>query len=82
MASLIALAAVVAVLAVVVVLLWRKSARLRDAAYEECEVCGKRDRRNVTVSSTPTRHAALGGWSAISATWCREHVPDEHRPAA
>ena len=54
----------------------------RRDRFEECEVCGKRDRRNVTVSSTPTHRGALGGWSAISATWCREHVPEEHRPAA
>ena len=49
---------------------------------EECEVCGRRAATNVTVYSQPKARADLGGWSAISATWCVEHCPEEHRPAA
>lgn len=57
---------------------WWRGRRVR---WDECEVCGKRARTNVTVGAVTAR-PGMGGWSGITATWCVEHVPDEHRPAA
>lgn len=47
---------------------------------DECEVCGKRARTNVTVGAVTPR-PGIGGFSGITATWCVEHCPEEHRPA-
>lgn len=48
---------------------------------DECEVCGARKADNVTVGAVTAR-PGVGGWSGITATWCLEHCPEEHRPAA
>lgn len=51
------------------------------ASVDECEVCGARTPDNVTVGAV-TERPELGGGSGITATWCLEHCPAEHRPAA
>jgi len=48
---------------------------------DECEVCGARKADNVTVGAVTAR-PEQGGWSGITATWCLEHCPEEHRPAS
>lgn len=82
------LAAVVVALAAVVVWQNRHSlaARRHQAAApaalpDECEVCGARNPDNVTVGAVTAR-PGQGGWSGITATWCLEHCPPEHRPTA
>lgn len=87
MATLILAAVVVALAAVVV---WQNRHRLAARRHQtapaaalpdECEVCGARNPDNVTVGAVTAR-PGQGGWSGITATWCLEHCPDEHRPAA
>ena len=86
MATLILLVAVVVLAAVLV---WQNRHRLPTRRHQtapaalpdECEVCGARNPDNVTVGAVTAR-PAQGGFSGITATWCLEHVPDEHRPAA
>lgn len=83
MAPLIVLAAVLTIALVAMVVLAWPEIRLRyvprravDA--EECEVCGKRSRSNVTLTSAPKQRVVDGmlGGSCISATFCAEHLPD------
>lgn len=54
------------------------------AKPDPCEVCGRRKKRNVTLTSEgmasdldPNPRLAMGGYS-ISATFCRTHAPKEH----
>lgn len=85
MATLILAAAVVVLAAVVV---WQNRHRLPTRGHltpqgplpDECEVCGARKADNVTVGAVTAR-PEQGGWSGITATWCVEHCPEEHRPA-
>lgn len=50
----------------------------RAADYEECEVCGKRAKSNVTLTNDKARTLGGGliGGSSISATFCTEHLPE------
>ena len=83
MASVILAALVVAIAAV---LLWQNRHRLPtrghqtpvDESYEECEVCGARGPQNVTLGAVTPR-PEMGGSSGITATFCPEHLPAEHR---
>lgn len=53
---------------------WWRSRRTR---WEECEVCGKRSRRNITLTAVKDRSGGgVVGGSAISATFCPEHLPE------
>lgn len=59
----------------------RRHQRPQEPLPDECEVCGARNPDNVTVGAVTAR-PGQGGFSGITATWCLEHYPDEHRPAA
>lgn len=58
----------------------RRHRKPQEPLPDECEVCGKRARTNVTVGAVTPR-PGIGGFSGITATWCVEHCPEEHRPA-
>lgn len=83
MASLILAALVIALVAV---LLWQNRHRLptrghqtpTGESYDECEVCGARGPENVTLGAV-TKRPEYGGASGITATFCPEHLPAEHR---
>lgn len=84
MASLILAGVVVALVAV---LLWERRHAIsawwtarREPPYDgdECEVCGHRGADNVTLGAV-TKRPEFGGASGITATFCPEHLPAEHR---
>lgn len=74
MAPLIVLAAILTIALALLLAFYPR--RATDA--EECEVCGKRARSNVTLTSAPKQRVVDGmlGGSCISATFCAEHLPD------
>ena len=48
----------------------------RSYEGDECEVCEKRSRHNVTLTAERDRSGGgLVGGSSISATFCPEHLP-------
>ncbi len=52
---------------------WRR----RQYRFDECEVCEKRSRHNVTLTAERDRSGGgLVGGSSISATFCPEHLPE------
>ena len=56
--------------------LWPRSTPPYDG--DECEVCGHRGHDNITLGSV-TKRPEFGGSSGITATFCPEHLPTEHR---
>lgn len=57
---------------------WWTARRTPPYEGDECEVCGHMGHDNVTLGSV-TKRPEFGGSSGITATFCPEHLPAEHR---